>query len=183
MKIRLIVSSVNSVTEHISQFVDHWLQPHVKKLPSYIQDTSEFMRLIKSTVIPATGVLVSIDVSSLYTNIPHTEGIQYDMDAFLNNLNPDPYEPTQETLGELINIILSNNVFESNGKFYLQLQGTALGMKMAPAYANIFMGRIQQQLLRQGNNLIHLWKRYIDDIFLIWLCSHDELNTFLINFG
>ena len=32
MGIRPIVSSCNSITEPISQFVDRWLQPHVKKI-------------------------------------------------------------------------------------------------------------------------------------------------------
>jgi hypothetical protein len=41
MGIRPIVSSCNSITERISQFVDRWLQPHVRKLPSYLKDTTD----------------------------------------------------------------------------------------------------------------------------------------------
>ena len=70
MRIRLMVSSVNSITENISKFVDHWLQPIVKELPSYIKDTNSFATLITQTVVPRNCRLVSIDVSSLYTNIP-----------------------------------------------------------------------------------------------------------------
>ena len=39
MGIRPIVSSVNSITENISSFVNYWLQPLVKQLPSYMKDT------------------------------------------------------------------------------------------------------------------------------------------------
>ena len=38
--IRPIVSSCNSITENISQFIDFWLQPLMKKLPSFLQDTT-----------------------------------------------------------------------------------------------------------------------------------------------
>ena len=52
MGIRPIVSSVNSVTENISSFVDGWLNPLVQKLPSYVKDSGEFIKLIASTKIP-----------------------------------------------------------------------------------------------------------------------------------
>ena len=51
MGMRPIVSSVNSVTENISSFVDVWLQPLVQKLPSYIKDSSEFINLVTNTPI------------------------------------------------------------------------------------------------------------------------------------
>ena len=46
MGIRPIVSSVNSITEPISEFVDKWLQTHVHKLPSYLKDFTQFINLI-----------------------------------------------------------------------------------------------------------------------------------------
>ena len=50
MGIRPIVSSCESITEKISQFVDKWLQPYVKNLPSYVKDTTEFINLIERTM-------------------------------------------------------------------------------------------------------------------------------------
>ena len=75
MGIRPIVSRCDSTTEKISQFIDKWLQPYVKNLPSYVKDTTEFINHIEATKLPANCKLASIDVSSLYTNIPH-EGVQ-----------------------------------------------------------------------------------------------------------
>ena len=64
--IRPIVSSVNSITENISKFVDYWLQPIVKQLPFYIKDTTTFANFITQTPVPPDCKLVSIDASSLY---------------------------------------------------------------------------------------------------------------------
>ena len=90
MGIRPIVSSVNSITENISQFVDIWLQPIMKSLPSFIKDTTDFINLIEITPINKECVLASIDVSSLYTNIPHSEG----RDAAPNRIaDSDPRQP------------------------------------------------------------------------------------------
>ena len=67
-----------------------------------------------------------------------------------------------------MNLVLRNNVFEFNEQFYLQIQGTAMGTKTAPAYANLFMGKLEEQLINLAPNHIHTWKRFIDDIFIIW---------------
>ena len=52
MGIRPIVSSCNSITKPISQFIDWWLQPHVKNLPSYLKDSTELLKLIETTNYP-----------------------------------------------------------------------------------------------------------------------------------
>ena len=63
-----------------------------------------------------------------------------------------------------------------------------MGTKMAPSYANLLMGDLELQLLELGKPYIHMWKRFIDDIFLIWtgsrhefmgkINSHHRTNTF-----
>ena len=177
MGIRPIVSSTNSITENISAFVDHWLQPFVNKLSSHIKDTNEFIKLIENTKVPTNCLLVSIDVSSLYTNIPHSEGKAAAVD-YLSTNTSDPVQPEPEVIGELISLVLENNVFEFNDKHYLQTQGTAMGTKMAPAYANLFMGKIEIKLQAMTDK-IFIWKRFIDDIFIIWTGTNMELEQII----
>ena len=76
-----------------------------------------------------------------------------------------------------MNLILKNNVFEFNEQFYLQIQGTAMGTKMAPAYANLFMGKLEEYLINLAPNHIHTWKRFIDDIFIIWTGTTAEFDS------
>ena len=57
-----------------------------------------------------------------------------------------------------MNLVLKHNVFEFDEKFYLQIQGTAMGTKMAPAYANLFMGRLETKLINLASEFIHKWK-------------------------
>ena len=108
MGIRPIISSCNSITEPISQFVDKWLQPYVKKLTSYLKDSTDFINLIETLTLPNHCLLASIDVSSLYTNIPHEEGIQSALYYLKTNQETYKYpeHPTPEGLTELINIVL-----------------------------------------------------------------------------
>ena len=107
---RPIVSANGHRTEHISVYVSDILNPLVPKLPSYIKDTTHFLnKLCSISAIPNDSLLVTPDVSSLYTNIAHTEGIQ----AARGHLNKRALKtPPTETVCDLIDIILTNNNFE-----------------------------------------------------------------------
>ena len=62
-----VISSVNCHTSIISKYVNYHLQPIVQQIPSYIQDTSDFLQKINKTEkIPNNSYLVSLDVRSLY---------------------------------------------------------------------------------------------------------------------
>ena len=46
-------------------------------LESYVKDTTDFIKKIEATDhVSDDSYLVSLDVCSLYTNIPHMEGIE-----------------------------------------------------------------------------------------------------------
>jgi hypothetical protein len=57
-----------------------------------------------------------------------------------------------------------------------------MGTKAAPTIANIFMAEIDEKIKKCGNinnkNLVHFYKRYIDDIFIIWTGTRDEFTKF-----
>ena len=64
----------------------------------------------------------------------------------------------------MLSLILQENWFRFNGKDFLQSHGTAMGTKMAVAFANIFIAKIEREILRQSNTTPIFWKRFIDDI-------------------
>ena len=54
-----------------------------------------------------------------------------------------------------------------------------MGTKMAPAYANLFMGKLEEHLINLAPNHIHIWKRFIDDIFIIWTGTTAEFEEYM----
>ena len=176
---RPIVAGCGSPTERISALVDTHLQPLVQKLPSYIKDTGHFLQCLHEiTTIPQDSFLVTIDVTSLYTNIPHTSGLSA-LEHYLNQRSPSNSKPSTSFLIELARLTLTNNSFRFLDKHYLQLKGTAMGTRMAPSYANLFMGRLEEQFLSRQSVKPHCWMRYIDDIFMIWTSTEASLIQFL----
>ena len=166
---RPIMSGNGHPTEWISAWVDCKLQPLMKALPTYLKDSTHLLNLLGDVNITPHSRLVSLDVSSLYTNIPHSEGLEA-ITEVSSLLSPDNDFTDVKRLASLV---LKNNIFKFDNNFYIQCQGTAMGTRMAPAYANIFMYTIESVILH-GNPQITFWRRFIDDIF----CVFEESPTF-----
>ena len=148
-------------------------------LPSYIRDSKHFLQLLESLPpLPENAILVTADVTSLYTNIQHEEGIEsvlHYLKLHANTLLPGA--PSPHTIGILLETILKNNNLSFMDKHFLQIVGTAMGTKAAPPYANLFMGRHEETLCEAFIWAISFWKRFIDDIFLIFLGTTEQLQS------
>ncbi len=178
---RPIVSGCNSPTEGLSQYLDFYLKPIVESLPSYIKDTTHFLQtiLLSNPNIPDNPILVTFDVKSLYTNIPHNEGIRYNLNQLINFYGEN-LPLSAEDLKQMFEFILKQNYFTFNNEYYLQTHGTSMGSPFAPSYANIFMGEIEKSILDVTTHREQptLWLRFIDDIFMIWGHGENSLRDF-----
>lgn len=174
---RPIVASKDSLTENLSQYVDHFLKEIVTCLPSYVSDTTDVLKLLSDIYVPDKTFLVTFDVESLYTNIPHVGGLE----ALNFYLTPKKDTLPVELLMELTEFILKSNYFMFNNKFYLQTQGTSMGSPFAPNYANLYMGLWEERNIFNNNPFfdnILLYKRFIDDILVVFVGTEDDLFKF-----
>ena len=154
---RPIVSANGHPTEKISEFVSFHLNPLVQTLPSYVKNTTHLLNKLQDfDDIPPNALLVTLDVSSLYTNIPTTEGI--DACRKLLDERTDKSVPT-EPLCDLMRMILTMNNFVFNDEHFIQRHGTAMGTRMAPAFANLFMGEFERKALEGYVYKPFLWLR------------------------
>jgi hypothetical protein len=85
-----------------------------------------------------------MDVTSLYTNIPHDDRISACRKIWEQRTDQ---KPPIDCLVEMLTLVLKNNNFTFDGNHYLQINGTAMGTNMAPSYANICMGDLEERLL------------------------------------
>ena len=120
-----------------------------------------------------------MDVKSLYTVIPHHDGLRA-LKFFLDK-RPNQ-EPSTSVLVRLAELVLTLNNFSFDGEHYQQINGVAMGTKMGPNYANLFVGFVEKQIFEQYTNPIPDYLgRYIDDCLGTASCSRVELERF-INF-
>ena len=80
---------------------------------------------------------------TLHEYPPQEEGITIVCNAYKNFHAKNPPIATN-FLREMLSLILKENSFQFNGKDYLKTHGTAMGTKMAVAFAKIFMASIEK---------------------------------------
>ena len=119
-----------------------------------------------------------MDVNSLCTNIPHADGVSA-CRAFLNKHNIQSDIATDIPI--LIGFILKHNTFTFDDKYYLQTNDTAMGTKISPAYATIFMEFVDNCFLSSFPLKPTVYYRCIDDIFMIWSHGMDKFKQFFGN--
>ena len=161
---RPVVSSVNCHASSISKYVDYHLQLIVRDIPSYVRDTKDFLtKLNDIRHIPKESLLVTLDVKSLYSNIPNNESIKAVREAY--DKHPSKSVSTKVII-TFLSLILTLNNFIFNCSHYLQVMGCTVGTICALSYANNFIGQFEAKHIYPyilGNALLFL--RYIDDYF------------------
>ena len=168
--LQLKVSACDSPTNQLSNYVTHFIQPIMETIPSYIRDRRQLLQLLESfPPLPESVILVTADITSLYTNISH----EYDIASILHymklhagTLYQDVRSPHK--IGILLEIILKNNNLPFMDKHFLQL--------VSP-YINLFMGCHKQTTCEAFIWAILFWKRFIYDIFLIFLGTTNHLQS------
>ena len=90
--------------------------PHAKSTANTtILDTTDFINFIEKTRVVENAILVSMDVTSLYTNIPQEEGITIICKAYETFYQNKPPIPSQY-LADMLRLILRENSFQFVGK-------------------------------------------------------------------
>ena len=177
---RPVVSSIGCHTEKISHYVDHHLQPLNKALPSYVQDTTDFLKKLDNLPeeLPENAILVTMDVRSLYTNVPNQEGIEA-VKSYLRARAKPSDRFLSQVISTFLSLILTLNNFVFNDDNFVQVNGASMGTKCAPTYASLFMGRFEEShIIPRIKDSILIYNRYIDDIFFIWKGSESDLLKF-----
>ena len=80
-------------------------------------------------------------------------------------------EVAPQSILRALDLCLDNNLFTFNDRKYLQTGGVGTGVKLAPPYACLGMGKFESTAFSSGFPLLEkivLWKRFIDDILMLF---------------
>eukprot|EP00956_Cyclotella_meneghiniana_P015682 scaffold24249_cov44-Cyclotella_meneghiniana.AAC.2 len=89
-------------------------------------------------------------------------------------------EKKKEALIEAMSIVFRNNLFKFGDTYWLQKSGTAMGTPPAPPYATIFYALHENEMLPRWSQQVPFYKRFIDDVFGIWLTHPDPVQDKLL---
>ena len=170
------ISEIGWLTENKSAYVNKPLQPFLQKIPSYFQNTTQFLNYISIIIYaPHNALIISKDVRTSYSSIPHNDCIK----ACKIHMMKNGFTFMEiSNITKMIDFISTHNYFEFSDESFIQSHGTEMGQKMAPTYTNIFMWNFEEYLLDNCTDKPFLYLRYIDDIFVIWRHDEDKLEQF-----
>jgi hypothetical protein len=172
---RPIVSVSGSLLHGIGRWVDKILQPFAKAIPSYIKSSAELTTILSSLPpIPSNAKLFTADATSMYTNINTRDAIQ----RIRKILDAHPLLATTNerfAVMEALVFTMTNNIFQFGDTYWLQIDGTAMGISPSCSYATLYYAAHEQWLQKQYPEIC-FFRRYIDDVFAIWqpLTSDDD---------
>nr|VZI11611.1 unnamed protein product [Spirometra erinaceieuropaei] len=129
-----------------------------------VKSVEEFLVRIKRLEVEADEVMVSFDVISLFTSIPHALAIDT-IDGFLR----EKYDETDQQLKrvhiiELLELCLKT-FFTFNGQVYEQKKGTPMGSPLSGLIAEAVLQRLERLVF--SSYPPKFWARYVDDTFVI----------------
>jgi hypothetical protein len=170
---RPIISNVSHPTKKISQFLHQTMIATAESAKSYIKNSTELTQHLKDIPVTPSMFIITADIKSLYTLIPNDEGIK----NVVKEMQGKTKLPSK-TLETLLTLVLNNNIFQFGKENYIQTSGTAMGTIMAPTYANVYLKSKEELTLLNPSlnphyNNIKLFKRYIDDIKIVY-DNHDN---------
>ena len=132
------------ITWKTSAFLDFHLQPLAQAVKSYIKDTNGFLNKLRSLPkLPDNIILCTVDVVGLYPNIPHEEGLSALRKRLDNRM--EKYI-SSDTLCDLAEVVLKNNILKFGKKTLKQKRGTAIRTKFA-VFCILFMAELEEEIL------------------------------------
>lgn len=163
---RPIVSSIMTPTSAISRFLDQAIRPLFDKhaRTTTIIDGVDLIRRLQTyesegRLRPST-LFCAFDVTDLYTMLPQRESLDV-MTQFLllygyHKVKGIPIDAIQI----LARIVIKENVFVYDKKFYRQIVGGAMGSPFTLTLANIFMRKWEQQLVQRQQAPNEIYGRF-----------------------
>ncbi|KAF0287536.1 hypothetical protein FJT64_014062 [Amphibalanus amphitrite] len=111
--------------------------------------------------------MASLDVESLFTNVPVGETIEIILDCVYKHPTLPPLKLTSSILKKMLLACTSETLFRSpTGQLFRQKDGVAMGSPLGCLFANMYMCKLENKVMLDVQPKPSIYCRYVDDIFL-----------------
>ena len=171
-KYRPIMSQIGSPTYKIAKFLLSFIQPFTSNEYT-VKDTFHFVSMLDGK--DHRLIMASLDVESLFTNIPLSETIDIVTKKVFGRKRKVK-GISRSDFRRLLEMSTEGTVFYYNGHYYRQKDGVAMGSPLGPALANAFLCHHEASWLDECplSYAPIFFARYVDDIFVL-IRSQDHI--------
>ncbi|KAL7545861.1 hypothetical protein ACHAWF_009214 [Thalassiosira exigua] len=149
-----IVCCVGTFINHLSRWLDYWLQKLKLLVETYLRGRPR----------PSSSA-VRTRPSPFRSKTLHSRR-KFNLDSLGDEL---PSAFPLDAVKEAMSLIMKNSLFEFGDLYFLHLLGTAMGTSAAYMWATIYFWVQERNLLPAYSNYILFLRRFIGNMFRIWI--------------
>ena len=162
-KLRPIISQVTTPTYETAKKLDDIIKPYIPA-KYMLKSRDEFINIIQTT--KPDNAPSSLDVESLFTNVPIRETINIILREVYNHPTLRPPEISPQKLKELLLLCTTSVPFRNiDGKLHVQIDGMSMGSPLGTTFANIYMADLENRVLSLPGMQPNIYCRFVDDIY------------------
>nr|VZI18684.1 unnamed protein product [Spirometra erinaceieuropaei] len=171
--LRPIVSLKGTPTYGLAKWLFRRLKFLTAESDTTVSSSAQFLEELKGVSIHPNEVMVSFDVTSLFTSIPQDLAIET-----IELLLQSKYDETENRIGhaqilQLLKLCL-RTYFTFDGTIYEQVKGTPMGSPISGFIAKAVLQRLESLVFQHHRP--KFWARYVDDTFVV--IERDQVLTF-----
>ncbi|XP_037028790.1 uncharacterized protein LOC119069023 [Bradysia coprophila] len=159
---RPVVSFIDAPTYKLSKMFADILKNVVGKTHRTVRNSREFKRRISKIRLPKGFEMISLDATSLFTNVSKELTIMA-INTKWKNISKFTNLPKDEFING-ITLIMDNCCFQYDNIFYKQIYGSPMGSPVSPHLADLVLEILQEKVISKLSFHLPYFYRYVDDI-------------------
>ena len=147
----------------VSKYIAEILKPYGKQKEQHTNNSKSFSTFICQITTEPDEMMISFDVTSLYTTIPIDQALLIIHDDKLADRTP----LTPNEILDLLSILLRTTYFKFNDQSYQQTDGAAMGGPTSAIVSEIYMQAVEVTAITTADHPPKIWERHVDDVFSV----------------
>ena len=180
---RAVVNQIDDPTYKICKMLTNILNPLATQSRSYVENSFELKKTLKSITVHPDDIQASFDVRALYPSIPIKKALEITRERLYSDESLQTrMEWKPDDIITLLEKCLETRFKMLDGRIFTQTDGTPIGKSISGPLADIYMNWFETEHIYSESNEfrdhLKIWKRSRDDVYILWSGGAEALDCF-----